>query len=92
MPSTKLASGNCEIATHAELKAALAQRAAPEANHNLTPDRRTALTVNSEVATEREKRIAFLRERLDQAGQQVQTDHSFARLKGHARADFDRER
>lgn len=92
MPSSKLASAHCEIATYAELKQKLAERATPEAQLNLSPDRGTALAVNSEAEVEREKRIDFLRERLEQAGQRIEKDHSFSRLKGHARSDFDRER
>lgn len=92
MPSSNLSSGNCEIATRAELLQRLAERATPAPELNLTPDRSTSLTVNTQAEAGNESRLVYLKSRLDRAGRELESDHVFSRLGGHARVDFDRER
>lgn len=92
MPSSNLASGNCEITTNAELQQRLHDRPTPAPELNLTPDRSDALTVNSEVTAQNESRIEFLRSRLERSSRDLQRDHAMSRLTGRMRTDFQRER
>lgn len=79
------------IKSQAELLQRLRDRQAPEADHALTPPR-SAQNLAAERSAEQDRRIADLRNGLTAAQQDLEVQHSFARLFGHARTSFDRER
>lgn len=78
------------IATKAELDQRRENRAAPVMRPSLEPKGSDTVVMKSCTFDANERRIGYLERRLDQASNRAQTDHSFARLHGHARADFGR--
>lgn len=80
------------LATSAELKARIADRGAPKVEPSLTPGGRLETQVHTHVHATNETRIRELRDRLESARNNLNRDHTKARLTGHARADFDRSR
>lgn len=79
-----------KIATQAELDQRRAERATPSNDYHMTPHGWETHALKTQTAQANEQRITFLERRLERASTRVETDHSFARLHGHARADFGR--
>jgi hypothetical protein len=79
-----------KIATREELLRLRQQRSTPEAKPHLRPDSSVTPQVAKMEAQTKEQRIRYLESRLDRAGKQAETDHTFSRLEGYAQTDFDR--
>ena len=90
MSSRSLSAGAPAISTREEFLQLERNRGVPADQLNLTPDRSTALAVNSGVEQENETRKQFVGARLKDASAELQRDHAISRLEGHARVDFDR--
>lgn len=88
MPQQSLSAAPPAISTREEFIRLQQQRATPADELNLTPDRSTALTVNSSVERENETRLQFLGARLEAASHDMQRDHALAALEGKAQVDF----
>lgn len=79
------------IATQAELLQRLRNRDKPHAERAPSPPGQ-AEHLAAERRSEHERRIAELRNTLGDARHKVETQHSFARLSGHAKSSFKQER
>ena len=80
------------FASSAELLDRLRQRDKPTADHTLTPDGYEFSSIRDDLAKSNEARIAKLQRALESARERLGNEHSFARLSGHARADFAKNR
>ena len=79
------------VATKAELLQRLRERKGPESVQAPTPPIGSEHLL-SEMRTENEKRIGELRKTLGSAHRNLETQHSFARLSGHAKSKFEQQR
>ena len=89
---TSFSAGTPAIVTRAELVQLENQLAKPGEHPRPAPESNVGLTVDSQVEMEKQSRKQFLEARLSRPSRQMQADHTRARLKGHARVDFDRSR
>lgn len=80
------------ISTAAELQQRQESRATPVPEMHHTPGGSLETEVHKQVEAANEQRIGELQSRLEQMRMSAETDHSFARLQGHAKADFGHER
>ena len=80
------------FASASELIDRLRQRDKPTADHTLTPDGFEFSNIRDDLAKSNEARIARLQRALQSARERLGSEHSFARLSGHARADFAKSR
>lgn len=79
-----------DIATRAELDRLRASRPVPTPSHDLTPNGPDAGDARRSAHEADERRISYLEDRLQRVRDGAERDHSFARLHGHAKADFER--
>lgn len=79
------------IASRAELLQRLRARGTPEPEQQPSPPQ-GAENLAAERREEQERRIAELRQSLGSAHRNLETQHSFARLGGHAKSSFEQER
>ena len=79
-----------DIATKAELDRLRANRPVPAPSRHLTPMGPDADHTRRSVHEADERRISYLEDRLQRVRDGAERDHSFARLRGHAKADFGR--
>lgn len=87
----KLGASPPAIATQAELLQRLRNRDRPQPERAPSPPDQ-AEHLAAERRAEHERRIAELRNTLGEAHHKVETQHSFARLSGHAKSSFGQER
>ncbi len=80
-----------DIATKAELERLRASRPVPAPTRHLTPIGPDAEHTRRSLHEADERRISYLQDRLQRVRDGAERDHSFARLQGHAKADFGRE-
>ncbi|MCP1470907.1 hypothetical protein J3E64_002600 [Sphingobium sp. OAS761] len=86
----RIAAAHPPFPTRAELDQRIAQRAAPAAELNLTPDGAETPNVNSQAALSNERHIARLERRLAHEQRKIEAHHGLARMRGVARVDFGR--
>lgn len=88
----KVAASLADVVTRAEWLHLQQQRQRPEQVRHLTPNNEMSADIKAQDASRSEDRIAFLRGRLDRSQQGLEQDFGFARIEGHAKADFERGR
>ena len=79
------------IATKAELLQRLRDRDRPQMVMSPSPPSQ-AEDMAAERCSEHERRIANLRNSLTDAHKKIEAQHSFARLSGHVKSSFEREK
>lgn len=80
------------ISTKAELLQRLAQRAAPSPVCAYVPKGEITTHINTAMARSNEARIARLRRSLAQSSETFSRDQARARLQGHSKVAFERNR
>lgn len=80
------------ISTKEELLRRLREHPAPRSAATLEPGRVLSMDTRRQVDEENRKRIAVLRDRLEKAALEVETQQVFARLGGYAKSNFSNER
>ena len=80
------------IATKAELDRLKENRPVPAPELDLSPDGPIAVDLKEQIADANEDRINELQERLQRLRDGADREFSFAQERGHAKADFDRNR
>ena len=81
-----------DIATKAELDQRLASRPTPSPQQVLTPNGVRTAEVHRQVNEEAERRIANLRNRLENAHANMNREHALSANHGRARVQFERSR
>jgi hypothetical protein len=81
-----------DIATRAELDRLRETRPVPAPVPELAPNGPDANDVRRSVHEANESRLNDLQDRLQRVRDGAERDHSFARLHGHAKADFEQSR
>ena len=80
------------IATKAEMLMRLRNRPKPSVSLDLQPKGAIAADAHRKLAAENEERIGLLKRSLGNAKTKAETHHTFARLGGYSKAQFDRSR
>jgi len=91
-PKTSFDRAGPGVATRAELDQRLAARPRPKAERHLTIDGSISTAVHSELNQQAEARIAYLKDRLEQADTKMRLARLRAGTKDRARNAFDRSR
>lgn len=84
--------GSPTPATRAELESLLTSRSRPRSEQHLTIGGANEQSVHDRLNAQSENRITSIEQRLDKARRGLESDHTFARLSGHASVDFERSR
>lgn len=87
-------SGNAHpaISTKEELLRRLREQRAPRCSAKLEPGISLTIDARREVDEENRKRIAVLRNTLDKASTEFETQQAFARLGGYSKSNFSKSR
>ena len=91
-PKTAFDRAGPGIATRAELDQRVAARPKPRAERHLTIDGSISTAVHSDLNQQAEARIAYLKDRLEQADTKMRLARLRAGTKDRARNAFDRSR
>ena len=80
------------ISTQSEMLMRLRNRPKPSASLDLRPAGTITADVHRKIAMENEERIQRLKRSLESAKMKAETHHTFARLSGYSKSQFERAR